>query len=100
MGLLKVATTRLLVATPLTGGLLPIGDVLVTTGRTTDATGGVPSMGSRPPPPPPPQPTRKATTRTVNPLAGELMRLSILFIYFFQRVAAGHRASSWTLELI
>jgi hypothetical protein len=69
MGLLNVACTLLLVATPLTGGALAAGEVAVTVGGTL-STGG-PKIGSSPPPPPPPQPNRSNARSIQNQAIGD-----------------------------
>ena len=78
IGLLKVTDTRLLIGTPVTGGVLATGKVAETVGATLAR--GAPRIGSRPPPP---HPATRATRNTARNPAGVEKWLKNCFIVSF-----------------
>ena len=80
MGLLNVAVTRLLAATPVTTGVVASGEVAVTVGATLAP--GVPRIGSRPEPP---QPAKKAGSNATTKAVRKLKKLLKGFMGTFLR---------------
>ena len=78
IGLLKVTNTRLLVGTPVAGGVLATGKVADTVGAMPAR--GAPRIGSRPPPP---HPATRATRNTARNPAGVEKWLKNCFIVSF-----------------